>query len=159
MMFRLFESGVLAARAQIVLVLAIGTALSLARMGDSRVGSLAQTIGDPAVLKWIFLGVAAIAATGFQPSLSRTARRLSHETQRISAGRARRVRIDLLLTLRLATAAMAILTITPPPKLLVGAFDPLLDARLTCWAWAGTMSVGAAYFGAGAAAARRALRG
>ena len=157
-MLRLLESGVVAARAQIMLVLATGTALSLAQAGGRRVGSLAQTIGDPAVLKWIFLGVAVIAAIGFRRSLSRTARQLSRETQRISHGRAKRVRIDLLLTLRVATAAMVILTITPPPRLLAGALEPLLDGRLTGGIWAGAMSVGVAYFGAGAAAARRALR-
>src|SRR5688572_26398936 len=117
MMLGLLESGVIAARAQIGLVLVIGTALSLAETGRNRVGSLAQTIGDPAVLRWIFLGVAVIAAIGFRRSLSRTAGRLLQETQRISHGSPKRVRIDLLLTLRVATAAMVVLTLTPPPTL------------------------------------------
>lgn len=158
MMLRLLESGVVAARAQLVLVLLIGIVLSLVQTGDGQIGSTARTVGDPAVLKWVFLGLAAIAALGFRRSLSRTARRLAAETQRISRGRAKRVRIDLLLTLRVATAAMVILTITPPPALLVDALGALLDVRLIGWIWSATASIAVAYFGAGAAAARRALR-
>lgn len=67
--------------------------------------------------------------------------------------------MGLMLDLRLATAAMALLTITPALDLLVRVLASLLDAKVTAFAWAGGMSVGVAYFGAAASAARRALRG
>lgn len=64
----------------------------------------------------------------------------------------------MLLQLRVATAAMAVLTITPPPDLLLRLLAPLVDVDITALAWAGGMSVGVAYFGADGSTARRALR-
>jgi hypothetical protein len=67
--------------------------------------------------------------------------------------------MGLLLNLRLATAAMAVLTVTPAPDLLLRALGPLLEPGATAFAWAGAMSIGVAYFGAAASAVRRSLRG
>jgi len=63
-MLRLLECGVVAARAQIVVVVLIGMMdLSLTGMGENRVGSLGETLGDPAVPKWVIVVVAAVTAT------------------------------------------------------------------------------------------------
>ena len=159
-MLRRLESGVVAARAQFVLVVLIATiVLALADAGNGRLAALAVSVGDPAALKWILLAASAVSATAFRRSLSRTARRLSQETERAVPGRPKRMRMDLMLTLRVATGAMAILTITPPPEALLRLLGPVLDPDTAALAWAGAMSVGVAYFGSGASAARRALQG
>ena len=155
-MLQPFENRMIAAGAQFVAVLLVGTVV-LADLGAPQPGSLAQAFGDPRLLKWAFLVLAALAAKGFRHSESRSALRLRQETQVSTRGRGKRLQMDLMLHLRVATAAMAVLTITPPPDLLSRALEALLDPRTTALAWAGIMSVGVAYFGAAASAARRAL--
>jgi hypothetical protein len=161
-MLQLFDSAVVAARAQAILIL-LTTAILLASgvIGDGHAaaGSREYALTDPALLKWIFLAAAGIAAVAFKQSLSRTASRVARETHHMTGGRGKRLRMGLLMNLRLATAAMGLLTITPAPRLLVRLLGSLLDADVTAFAWAGGMSVGVAYFGAAASAARRALRG
>lgn len=154
-MLRLFDCAVLAARAQLAIALLIGILLAASSTGWAPAW-LASV--DPADLKWIFLATAAVAATGFRQSLSRTAARVAHETDVLARGRAKRLRLRLLLNLRGAVAAMAVLTITPAPDLLLRAVAPLLDRPLVQAIWAGAMSVGVAYFGAAASAARRTIR-
>lgn len=161
-MLRLFDSGVVAARAQAILILLTATILLASGVigdGHSAARSREYALADPALLKWIFLAAAGIAALAFKQSLSRTANRVARETHHMTGGRGKRLRMGLMLDLRVATAAMALLTITPAPDLLVRVLASLLDADVTAFAWAGGMSVGVAYFGAAASAARRALRG
>lgn len=160
-MLRLFDSAVVAAQAQAILILLTGTILLASGMigdGHSAVATREYALADPALLKWIFLAAAAISALSFRQILSRTDARVARETHQLTGGRGKRLRMGLLMNLRLATAALALLTITPAPDLLVRALAPLLGADVTALAWAGGWSVGVAYFGAAASAARRALR-
>ena len=161
-MLRLFDSAVVAARAQAILMLLTGTILLASGMiggSHSAAAPRQYALSDPGLLKWAVLAAAAIAALSFRQSLSRTAARVARETHHMTGGRAKRLRISLLLNLRLAVAALIALTITPPPELLVRVLSPLLGADVTSFAWAGGMSIGVAYFGAAASAARRALLG
>lgn len=161
-MLRLFDSGAVAARAQILAVLVIAMVLiASTRSGDTVLAAAAPRangVTEPDLLKWIFLAVSALVAISFGQSLSRTASHLARATRLLTRGRAKRLQMALLMNLRLATAALAVLTITPPPDLLLRALAPLIDADVTAIVWAGGMSVGVAYFGAAASAARRALR-
>jgi hypothetical protein len=161
-MLRLFDSGVVAARAQTLFILLTAIILLASGViggGHSAAGAQEYALADPALLKWMFLAAAGIAVLAFKQSLSRTASRVARETHHMTGGRGKRLRMGLLMNLRLATAAMGLLTITPAPDLLVRLLASLLDADVTGLAWAGGMSVGVAYFGAAASAARRALRG
>lgn len=115
-------------------------------------------MSDPTLLKWILLGAAAVCATGFSRSLARTAARVARETDQFTRGRGKRLQMRLLLNLRLATGAIAVLTLTPAPDLLVRVAALLVDPGLVQAVWAATMSVGVAYFGAAARAAHGALR-
>lgn len=160
-MLRFFDSGALAARAQAVAVLLIWMVLpALAGNSAADVATVPRKFGlsDPELLKWIFLVVSAVVAISYGQSQSRNAARVAKATQLITAGRGKRLQISMLLQLRVATAAMAVLTITPPPDLLLRLLAPLVDVDITALAWAGGMSVGVAYFGADASTARRALR-
>lgn len=161
-MLHLFDCAPVAARAHAILLLLTGTILIISGMIGSPHSAAAAPVGalaDPALFKWVFLATAGIAAVSFRQSLSRTAARIARETHHRTGGRGKRLRMSLMMNLRLATAAMALLTITPAPRLLVRALAPLLEADVTALAWAGLMSIGVAYFGAAASAARRALRG
>jgi hypothetical protein len=155
-MLRLFDCAGLAARVQIGAVLLVGTILVV--MEGIGLSATGDAYARPELLKWMFLAAAAVAAVSFRQRLSQTAARVSKDTDLVMRGRAKRLQIGLLLNLRLATGAVAVLTITPAPDLLVRALEPLIDTRVVQFLWAGSMSVGVAYFGAAASAARRVVR-
>jgi hypothetical protein len=157
-MLRLLESGIVAARAQALVVMLIAAILLAASAAGEPDPGIEERFGDPSLLKWIFLAAAAFTAVGFRKSLSCTAARVARETNLATHGRGRRLRMGLLLNLRLATAAMAVLTVTPPPDLLLRALEPLLEPGVAALGWAGAMSIGVAYFGAGARSASLSLR-
>lgn len=151
----LFESGLSAARIQASFVLLLVVVLPSLTPDSSQEARLA----DATVLRWVFLAGAAITATGVTHSVSRTAARLAWTTQALTGGRGKRLQVELFARLGIATAALAVLTIAPAPGQVTELFEPLLGATATLWVWGGGMSVGVAYFGAAALAARRALRG
>jgi hypothetical protein len=152
-MLRLFESAIVAARAQTLVVMLIAAVFPATFMTGELDSGIQMRFGDPALLKWIFLAAAAVSALAFRKSLSRTASRVAREANLATHGRGRRLQIGLLLNLRLATAAMAVLTLTPAPDLLLRALGPLLEPGVAALGWAGAMSIGVAYFGAGARSA------
>lgn len=126
-MLRLFESGPVAARAQALVVLLTGAILiASGEIGNDHPAAAhrAYALGDPALLKWIFVAAASIAALSFWQSLSRTATRVARETHHMTGGRGKRLRKGLLLNLRLATTARALLTITPVPVCSLGRSHP-----------------------------------
>jgi hypothetical protein len=157
-MLRLFDCAVLAARAQMILGLMVVLVAAVATsVGNGPVG-LERALGDPALLKWILLAAAAVCAMSFRRSLARTAARVARETDQITPGRGKRLQMRLVLNLRLATGALAVLTLTAAPDLLIRPAALLVDPALAQTVWAATMSVGLAYFGAAARAARFGLR-
>jgi hypothetical protein len=113
-MLRLFDWAGVAARAQTSVALLIGTILvAMSSIGWTFFG---LTSSSPALLRWIFLATAAVIAMSFRQSLCRTAARVVRETDLVTHGRAKRLRIQRLMNLRLAAEAMAVLTITPPSR-------------------------------------------
>lgn len=157
----LFEAGLLAGRTQAVLILLI-LVVGWWTGGDGDSGSAAPLAADasavPSLFRLAALGAAAVAALLARQSAARTAARIVRVANDQTAGRGRRLQIELMVRLWLAAGALAILTIAPVPVLWTGLIGAIVPASIASLSWTAGLSVGVAYFSANAYAAALSLR-
>lgn len=152
----LFEAGFLAARRQAAGLLLVALILTLRDSAGA---------DHSATLRWSFLVLAAAAAVWSEVDLRRTGTRIRSVTDALAAEGRQDERFELLAQLWLATTALAVLTLTPAPRLWVQLSSLLLPATFPHWmaglSWSAIASVTLAFFGCNALAAhlsRRAQR-
>lgn len=123
-------------------------------IGDGAAGLAEQVLRDPARLKWISLVAAAVCAMSFRRRLARTAAGLVREADSAHSRPGQKAADETSAQSPARDAALAVLTPTPASDLPVRPAALLVEPALPQTIRAATMSLGVAYFGAVARAAR-----
>jgi hypothetical protein len=160
-MARLFQAGLVGSILQLA---AVGLATCLViwlkwhgSVASSELGAeLLAKAGDLlAVLPWVYLVIASGAAMTASRFIDLTALRIRHASRLMHPIEPDRASRTLLTQLAITAVAFAVMTVRPPPDLLVQAFESLGHPHAASLAWSAIMSIGAASFGANAHATTR----
>jgi len=154
----LFQAGIVGAKRQLLAIIVVTLTLGLlSKLGltdplvaPSSSGRLEVT---PA-LTWTYLLLAAAMAILPKVVVDRTAARMRLIARHYSPSNPRKFSDELRAMLWLAAISDGVLTVVPPPAILLIISGSILSPAAGALGWAAVMSVGAAYFGANAMASR-----
>ena len=162
---RIFKVGIVAARRQLIAVAVVTiAALLLPSLGvtgrstqsiETEAGALRISVSQ--LLKWVYLFIAVGLALTTDRLIELTAdhiRRMLTVLRHIAPEHTLKA---LAFQLGLATVMLAGFTLSAPPELLIALGRNFGCACIASIGWAGTMSIGVAFFGASTHATLRAL--
>ena len=162
---RIFRAGIVAARRQLIAVVIVSVAVFLlpshnltgrdALWIESDVEAFRISVSQ--LLKWTYLLIAVGLASTTDRPIDLTAERVRRAFKIIRLSAPAHTLKALAFQLGLATIMLAGFTLSTPPELLVALGRNFGCACIASIGWAGTMSIGVAFFGASTHAILRAL--